>query len=203
VSELRLEAPEGNRRTPELCPDRVVSTIPLAPPSSIGASGFGTVQGPVHGERGPPSEAGAAQGAHAIASPRRRPGCNHRPSRVTEKLERLEARRFGKTKAPRKVLDVDASKTSRYIPAAIRRAVHVRDGGRCRYVDDEGRRCPERHRLEFHHRHPYGLGGDRSVGNLCLLCPAHNRYLAEKDYGRGVMARRGCGEPSASTKSSA
>jgi hypothetical protein len=174
VSELRLEAPEGNRRTPELCPDRVVSTIPLAPPSSI----------------------------EPLASERYRVQFTASVD-LRQKLERLEARRFGKTKAPRKVLDVDASKTSRYIPAAIRRAVHVRDGGRCRYVDDEGRRCPERHRLEFHHRHPYGLGGDRSVGNLCLLCPAHNRYLAEKDYGRGVMARRGCGEPSASTKSSA
>ena len=36
---------------------------------------------------------------------------------VTEKLERLEARRFGKTKAPRKeVLALDASKASRDIP---------------------------------------------------------------------------------------
>ena len=55
---------------------------------------------------------------------------------VTEKLERLEARRFGKTKAPRKDLDqTDTTPTSRHIPAAVRRVVHERDGGRCTYVD--------------------------------------------------------------------
>jgi hypothetical protein len=42
-----------------------------------------------------------------------------------------------------------------------------RDGGRCRYVDARGR-CTERHGLEFHHRHPYGLGGDHSVDNVAL-----------------------------------
>ena len=44
---------------------------------------------------------------------------------VTEKLERLEAKRFAKTKAPRKsVEETDTSPSSRYIPAAVRRAVY-------------------------------------------------------------------------------
>ena len=44
---------------------------------------------------------------------------------VSEKLQRLEARRFGKTKAPRKTLAVTAlSPGSRYVPAALRRAVY-------------------------------------------------------------------------------
>ena len=48
---------------------------------------------------------------------------------VTEKLERLEAKRFGKTKAPRKNLEqTDTSPSSRYIPAPVRRAVSERDG---------------------------------------------------------------------------
>ena len=60
---------------------------------------------------------------------------------VTEKLERLEARRFGKTKKPRKSLEETSTKpTSRRIPAAVRRAVHERDEGRCTYVDRLGRR---------------------------------------------------------------
>ena len=51
---------------------------------------------------------------------------------VTEKLERLEARRFAKTSAPRKGLaDSDTSPSSRHIPAAVRRTVHERDAGRC------------------------------------------------------------------------
>jgi hypothetical protein len=109
---------------------------------------------------------------------------------VTEKLERLEARRFAKTKAPRKGLsDSDASPCTRHVPAPVRRAVYQRDEGRCRYVDQQGRRCAARDGLEFHHRHPFGLGGDHSVGNISLACKAHNRHLAEVDYGRQAMAR--------------
>jgi hypothetical protein len=109
---------------------------------------------------------------------------------VTEKLECLEARRRGATKAPRKsIATSNTSPASRHVPAAVRRAVWERDGGRCRYMDAQGRRCSERHRLEYHHRHPFGLGGDRSPGNISLMCRAHNLYIAEQDYGSAVMAR--------------
>ena len=111
---------------------------------------------------------------------------------VTEKLQRLEARRFARTEAPRKTLrETDTSPTSRHVPAAVRRAVHDRDGGRCVYVDPQGRRCPAREYLELHHRRPYGHGGDHSPENLCLMCRAHNSYLAELDYGtRGPAPSR-------------
>ena len=109
---------------------------------------------------------------------------------VTEKLERLEARRYAKTPAPRKQLgDTDTSPASRHIPAAVRRAVRERDGNRCRYVDEQGRRCTAQDRLEFHHRHPFGMGGDHSLGNTRLLCKSHNRYLAERDYGHAAISR--------------
>jgi hypothetical protein len=125
---------------------------------------------------------------------------------VTEKLERLEARRFGLTKAPRKNLTTApaqapapaASKSlaqarknpaSRYVPAAVRRAVYERDGGRCRFVDEQGRRCTARHGLEFHHRHPVAMGGDHSPQWMALACKAHNLLLAEVDYGRAAMDR--------------
>jgi hypothetical protein len=72
---------------------------------------------------------------------------------ITEKLERIEAKRFGKTRGPRKKLaETDTSATSRHIPAAVRRAVYARDGGRCTYRDNHGRRCAKRHDLEFHHK---------------------------------------------------
>ena len=116
---------------------------------------------------------------------------------VTEKLERIEARRYARTSAPRKELgDTDTSPTSRHIPAAVRRAVRERDGNRCRYVDERGRRCSERNRLEFHHRHPFGMGGDHSPANLGLVCSSHNRYLAERDYGRAAISRRSAKEAS-------
>jgi 5-methylcytosine-specific restriction endonuclease McrA len=109
---------------------------------------------------------------------------------VTEKLQRLEARRFAQTEAPRKTLaESKTSPMTRQIPAAVKRAVYERDGGRCRYVDDQGRRCTARQGLEFHHRQPFGLGGDHSVANVSLACRCHNVYLAEVDYGRQAMAR--------------
>jgi hypothetical protein len=114
---------------------------------------------------------------------------------VTEKLERLEARRFAKAKNPRKGLsESDMSPSSRHIPAAVKRLVRERDGGRCRFTDAQGRRCTARERLEFHHRHPAGYGGERRPDNISLMCPAHNQYLADRDYGREAMARhRGSG----------
>jgi 5-methylcytosine-specific restriction endonuclease McrA len=127
---------------------------------------------------------------------------------VTEKLERLESRRFARTRTPRKVLSAHNMSGSnptppagsespslrhtpaatRRIPAAVKRAVYERDGGRCRYVDAQGRRCTAREGLEFHHRHPFGHGGDHSAENISLACRAHNRYIAEVDYGRTAMA---------------
>jgi hypothetical protein len=109
---------------------------------------------------------------------------------VTEKLERLEARRFGLTKAPRKDLSQTETKpASRHIPSAVRRAVHLRDGGRCRFVDEQGRRCTARHNLEYHHRHPVAMGGDHAPQGIALACKAHNLYLAEVDFGRAAMDR--------------
>jgi hypothetical protein len=132
---------------------------------------------------------------------------------VSEKLERMEAKRYGTTARTRR-LKADpaaASASSRHIPAAVRRAVLKRDHHRCRYVDGQGRRCPERRNLEYHHRDPFAMGGDHGVENIRLMCHAHNAYLAEHDYGRKAMARyresrgntggRGAGEakgPSAS-----
>jgi HNH endonuclease len=109
---------------------------------------------------------------------------------VTDTLERLEARRFGKTVVPRKMLaGTDTSAASRHIPAAVRRAVRERDGERCGFVDEQGRRCSERYRLEFHHRHPFAMGGDHRPDNIGLLCPQHNRFIAERDYGRAAIRR--------------
>ena len=111
---------------------------------------------------------------------------------VTEKLDRLDARRFASTSRPRTSLrKTDTSPRSRHIPAAVRRAVRERDGTRCRFVDASGRRCGERHRLEYHHLHTFGVGGGHDPENLRLMCRTHNRYLAECDYGRQAMARFG------------
>jgi 5-methylcytosine-specific restriction endonuclease McrA len=109
---------------------------------------------------------------------------------VTQTLAQLEARRFARTSRPRKdVAASDTAPSSRRIPAAVRRAVYERDAGRCCYVGESGRRCTERDRLEYHHRRPFGQGGDHNPENIGLACRAHNLYLAEHDYGRKAIAR--------------
>jgi hypothetical protein len=112
---------------------------------------------------------------------------------VTEKLERLEARRFAKTKSPRKTVErANTSPKSRYIPAPVRREVRERDGNRCTFMDEHGRRCTSRDRLEFHHRDPFARGGAHNPENLRLVCRTHNIYYAERDYGEEIMERYRC-----------
>ena len=90
---------------------------------------------------------------------------------VTEKIERLEGRKYAQTKTPRKSLEqTDTSPKSRYVPAAVKRAVRKRDGGQCRFVSEQGRRCTERRGLELHHHDPFGRGGDHCPDNLSLMC---------------------------------
>jgi hypothetical protein len=130
---------------------------------------------------------------------------------VTEKLQRLEARRFGRKASPRQPAEGRATRPrsplprttaalrkapsngtphSRHVPASVRRAVYERDGGRCRYLDRQGRRCTAREGLEFHHRHPFGHGGAHSVENLCLMCHAHNACVAEVVHGTQALNHR-------------
>jgi hypothetical protein len=115
---------------------------------------------------------------------------------VTEKLERLEAKRYAETKSPRKTLQqTDTSPKSRYIPAAVKRFVRKRDGDQCRFVNEQGRRCTEGRGLEFHHHDPFGRGGDHNPDQISLMCKPHNGYLAEREYGKEVMNRyRGNGD---------
>ena len=85
--------------------------------------------------------------------------------------------------------DSDLSGRSRYLPAAVRRIVRERDADQCTFLLADGRRCPERRNLEFHHRDPYGRGGDHQPDNVCLMCRPHNVHVAEQDYGAAHMGK--------------
>src|SRR5262245_34383014 len=89
---------------------------------------------------------------------------------VTEKLERLEKKRFALTKTPRPAPSEQSASRSRYLPSALRRAVYLRDGGQCCFVSKQGRRCTERNGLEYHHRYPYSFIVDNNPSNICLMC---------------------------------
>jgi 5-methylcytosine-specific restriction endonuclease McrA len=78
----------------------------------------------------------------------------------------------------------------RHIPATVRRTVFEREGNRCSYLDANGARCPETHRLEFHHLKPFAVGGEHRASNLTLRCAAHNALAAEEDFGRELIKHR-------------
>ena len=64
---------------------------------------------------------------------------------VTEKLERLEAKRLGKVKNPRKSIEeADTSPGVRGISAPVKCFVWKRDGAQWTFERDDGRRCPAR-----------------------------------------------------------
>jgi 5-methylcytosine-specific restriction endonuclease McrA len=74
-------------------------------------------------------------------------------------------------------------RSSRYIPAEVKRAVWARDRGRCAFVSQAGHRCSETGELEFHHVNPHGDGGLPTTKNIELRCRGHNQYEADQYYG--------------------
>ncbi|MDD9987740.1 MAG: hypothetical protein OXQ31_15810 [Spirochaetaceae bacterium] len=78
--------------------------------------------------------------------------------------------------------------SGRAIPAAVKRQVWQRDGGRCSYLDRRtGRRCNSRHLIEIDHILPYALGGGADPANLRLLCEVRDN--AESRSRRSHQAR--------------
>jgi 5-methylcytosine-specific restriction endonuclease McrA len=82
----------------------------------------------------------------------------------------------------------DAS-PSRHIPDAIKREVFERDGGRCTFTDEGGRRCTETGTLEFDHWDGFARTRHHRADRIRLLCRAHNQHAAEQMYGRAFMER--------------
>jgi len=72
---------------------------------------------------------------------------------------------------------------TRTVPAAVKRAVWVRDVGRCAFVGEGGHRCNERRFVEFHHVDPYALGGEGTVDGIALRRRSHNDYEGRIYFG--------------------
>ena len=107
---------------------------------------------------------------------------------LTLLLEDLARKKFAATERPGASRGVTPD--SRHVPAAVKRAVWLRDGGACVFVSPGGRRCRARRLLEFHHRMPYAAGGPMTVENLELLCKSHNAWEAERFFGAVVRESR-------------
>jgi hypothetical protein len=95
-------------------------------------------------------------------------------------VQRLERTKFAAT--PRPQANGSLVGRGRHIPAAVRRVVCKRDGGRCTFEGAAGR-CTATGQLEFHHVKPYARGGATDAGNLTLRCRAHNAHEARLEFG--------------------
>jgi hypothetical protein len=95
-------------------------------------------------------------------------------------LHDLERKKLAQTNHPRPARTPTPG--SRHVPAAVRRDVWKRDGGRCAFIGNAGR-CAERGFLEFHHVVPYADGGPTTAENLQLRCRPHNAYEAAEHFG--------------------
>lgn len=72
------------------------------------------------------------------------------------------------------------SAETRSSPRWVRSVVYRRDGGRCVFVSEHGRRCDARRGLEYDHIVPWAKGGrSDDPANIRLLCRAHNQRAAE------------------------
>ncbi|HUG53932.1 MAG TPA: DUF222 domain-containing protein [Vicinamibacteria bacterium] len=106
----------------------------------------------------------------------------------TALLVELARKKFAATRRPPS--SREARRGSREPSARVKRAVWVRDLGRCAFVGQGGHRCSERRFLEFHHVDPRALGGEATVDGVSLRCRQHNDYEGRLYFGR---RRRGNG----------
>jgi hypothetical protein len=125
---------------------------------------------------------------------------------LSELIEAHSRRKMAIVRRPAKVRAVTAGVRpvvdgSRHVAAQVRRAVWIRDGGRCAFLGANGHRCRERAFLEYHHVIPYAVGGEATVANTQLRCRAHNGYEADVFFGTDRSNRGADGAAERSEKS--
>jgi hypothetical protein len=115
---------------------------------------------------------------------------------LTALIAEIARKKCGEAKTAARSPRPSAS-SSRHVPAAVKRAVWVRDRGRCAYVSRGGRRCGETGFLEFHHVRPFAVGGPATLANIELRCRAHNAYESRVFFAGPGASSREEGAPSA------
>jgi 5-methylcytosine-specific restriction endonuclease McrA len=69
----------------------------------------------------------------------------------------------------------------------VKRAVWLRDGGRCQYRLASGEICGCTRGVEFGHILARALGGLPTIENTRLVCREHNQVEARRDFGDAFM----------------
>jgi hypothetical protein len=95
------------------------------------------------------------------------------PALATETARRIACDTAKVTVTENDVGVLDIGRRTRTIPASLRRALHVRDGG-CRFPG-----CTSRRYTDGHHIQHWANGGPTTLNNLILLCRHHHRLVHE------------------------
>src|SRR5215207_7083640 len=77
--------------------------------------------------------------------------------------------------------------TTDRVPAHVKRAVWVRDGGRCQFPLASGGVCGSTNRVQLGHLTALARGGPPTVENLRCECAFHNQQQADRDFGKAFM----------------
>ena|SRR5438552_3368619 len=110
---------------------------------------------------------------------------------LTALLTELARKKFADARNPRPSHGTKAG--ARAPSAQVKRAVWLRDLGRCTFVGTSGHRCGQRRFVEFHHLDPYVLGGEATVDQIQLRCRRHNDYGGVGE-GVGLASGEGAGD---------
>jgi hypothetical protein len=101
---------------------------------------------------------------------------------LTVLLGERARKKFASTDKPRRSRGTRLG--ARQLSAAVKRAVWLRDLGRCAFIGTHGHRCNERRFVEFHHVDPWALGGEASVEKIELRCRRYNDYEGRLYFGK-------------------
>ena len=75
----------------------------------------------------------------------------------------------------------------RFLSAALKRQLDLRDGRQCTDKGLDGKRCPERKWIDYHHITPVSQGGVTSLGNLTTLCRGHHQLRHANPWPSSTM----------------
>src|SRR5262249_41374163 len=81
-------------------------------------------------------------------------------------------------------------KRSRWIPSAVRELVLERGGYQCQFRGPDGTRCIQRTCDQVDHIQAFSNQGKSEVGNLQVLCEAHNLCRAKEEFGEDLIRQR-------------
>ena len=78
----------------------------------------------------------------------------------------------------------------RRISSDVKKKVWERDGGRCTFEGEGGRRCDSTWMVQFDHIDLVAWGGGATVDKMRCLCRVHNQLEAERQLGAGFMEEK-------------